>query len=31
MKTYKIAAINGEEKPVPVLGSKAQEILKGIQ
>lgn len=26
-----IAAINGEEKKVPVLGDKAQEILKGIQ
>ncbi len=26
-----IAAINGEEKKVPVLGDKAQELLKGIQ
>ncbi|QNA46384.1 DUF4870 domain-containing protein [Lacibacter sediminis] len=26
-----IAAINGEEKPVPVLVKKGQEILKGIQ
>jgi uncharacterized membrane protein len=26
-----IAAINGEEKPVPLLGAKAQELLKGIQ
>ena len=26
-----IAAINGEEKEVPVLGKKAQELLKGIQ
>lgn len=26
-----IAAINGEEKPVPFLGTKAQELLKGIQ
>lgn len=26
-----IAAINGEEKPVPFLGAKAQELLKGIQ
>ena len=26
-----IAAINGEEKVVPLLGTKAQEALKGIQ
>lgn len=26
-----IAAINGEEKEVPFLGKKAQEMLKGIQ
>lgn len=26
-----IAAINGEEKEVPFLGKKAQELLKGIQ
>jgi uncharacterized membrane protein len=26
-----IAAINGEEKQVPVLGAKAQQLLKGIQ
>jgi uncharacterized membrane protein len=26
-----IAAINGEEKPVPVIGKKAQEILGGIK
>lgn len=26
-----IAAINGEEKPVPLLGTKAQDLLKGIQ
>jgi uncharacterized membrane protein len=26
-----IAAINGEEKEVPLLGKKAQELLKGIQ
>ena len=26
-----IAAINGEEKPVPVIGTKMQEILGGIK
>ena len=26
-----IAAINGEEKPMPVIGKKAQEWFKGIQ
>ena len=26
-----ISAINGEEKPVPVIGKKAQEILGGIK
>ena len=26
-----IAAINGEENPVPLLGAKAQQLLKGIQ
>ena len=26
-----ISAINGEEKHVPVIGAKAQEILKGIK
>ncbi len=26
-----IAAINGEEKKVPILGDKAQQLLKGIQ
>ena len=26
-----ISAINGEEKPVPVIGNKAQEILGGIK
>jgi uncharacterized membrane protein len=26
-----VAAINGEEKPVPVIGTKAQEILGGIK
>lgn len=26
-----IGAINGEEKAVPILGNKAQELLKGIQ
>lgn len=26
-----IAAINGEEKKVPLLGDKAQQLLKGIQ
>ena len=26
-----IAAINGDEKKVPLLGDKAQELLKGIQ
>lgn len=26
-----IAAINGEERKVPVLGDKAQQLLKGIQ
>ena len=25
-----IAAVNGEEKPMPLIGEKAQEILKGI-
>lgn len=25
-----IAAINGEEKPMPVIGAKAQELFKGI-
>jgi uncharacterized membrane protein len=26
-----ISAINGEEKEIPILGRKAQELLKGIQ
>lgn len=26
-----IAAINGEQKPVPVIGAKAQELLAGIK
>ena len=25
-----IAAINGEEKPMPLIGAKAQELFKGI-
>lgn len=25
-----IAAINGEEKPMPIIGAKAQELFKGI-
>ncbi len=25
-----IAAINGEEKPMPLIGEKAQELFKGI-
>ncbi len=25
-----IAAVNGEQKPIPVLGEKAQEVFKGL-
>ena len=26
-----IAAVNGEEKPIPIIGAKAQEWFKGIK